>query len=222
MRLDVRAQRGVPGHRRRAGILVAVFRRRASADTTLSPGSDASEGGLQVDDKFGGKGRPTPKRRESEQQRRERVKPPQNRKEAYRLQRQRAKTDRAKARKGLLTGDQRALPPRDQGPVKAFVRDFIDARRSVAEYFLPIAVVVLVASFIDLVVVRAITAYGMLLLLVMVFVDSLMIARTLRKQIGKRFPKDSPRGAVGYGIMRSLQMRRLRLPPPRVKPGATI
>ena len=44
------------------------------------------------------------------------------------------------ARAGLMAGDDRYLPARDQGPAKAFVRDYIDRKRRLSEYFIFIAV----------------------------------------------------------------------------------
>ena len=37
--------------------------------------------------------------------------------------------------------------------------------------------------------------------------------------LAERFPDQNQKGAVAYGLMRSLQMRRLRLPKPQVKRG---
>ena len=44
------------------------------------------------------------------------------------------KSARAEARAAYMRGDQSALPARDRGPVKKFVRDYIDSRRSLGEY----------------------------------------------------------------------------------------
>src|SRR3954453_1474305 len=75
-----------------------------------------------------GKGRPTPKRREAER-RRKAVVAPKTRKEAAQLQRERLRKTRRPTREGVARGDQRALAPRDAGPVRAFVRDYVDSRR---------------------------------------------------------------------------------------------
>lgn len=192
-----------------------MFRRRNSTATV-------EDRAVQLVDRPGAKGRPTPTRREAELERKARVKPPRNRKEAYRLARAKGKADRAKARSGLLRGDERSLPLRDQGPVKAFTRDHVDARRSMAEFFLPFAIFVLVASFIDSAVVRGLIFYGWVILLVMIVVDSVVMTRGLGKQVAERFPDESGKGTKGYALLRSMQMRRLRLPPPRVKPGAKV
>ena len=41
-------------------------------------------------------------------------------------------------------GDERYMMARDKGPVKRFVRDFVDARLSIAELLLPILVLALI------------------------------------------------------------------------------
>lgn len=58
------------------------------------------------------------------------------------------KASRAEARAAYMRGDQSALPARDRGPVKKFVRDYIDSRRSLGEYFLPLMVIVLVLTLV--------------------------------------------------------------------------
>ena len=83
--------------------------------------------------KEGGKGRPTPSRREAEAARKARAKAGMDKKAAKQLLRERRAAENAKMRQGLKTGDERYLPPRDQGPVRRFVRDFVDARVSMAE-----------------------------------------------------------------------------------------
>ena len=61
--------------------------------------------------------------------------------------RERQREDRSQQMTALRAGDERNLPPRDRGPVRRYVRDVVDARRSVAEFFLPFALVILVLSF---------------------------------------------------------------------------
>ena len=47
----------------------------------------------------------------------------------------------------MKSGDERYLPERDQGPVKRFVRDYVDARLSIAEFLLPLLVVIMVMQY---------------------------------------------------------------------------
>ena len=44
----------------------------------------------------------------------------------------------------------------------------------------------------------------------------------LRRALKERFPHDSHKGAVGYAVLRSMQLRWLRLPKPQVKLGQKL
>ncbi|MER5885248.1 DUF3043 domain-containing protein [Streptomyces sp. NPDC001941] len=166
------------------------------------------------------KGRPTPKRSEAQGQRRRASSAPVDRKEAMKRQREARRVDLAKQREALASGDERYLPPRDKGPVRRFVRDFVDSRFCIAEFFLPLAVVILVLSMIRVAQLQNIALLLWLGVIVLIVIDSIGIAFRLRKQLAERFPDEPRRGAVAYGLMRTLQMRRLRLPKPQVKRGA--
>ena len=154
------------------------------------------------------KGRPTPKRSEAQTQRRRASSAPVDRKEAAKRQRE-----------ALASGDERYLPARDKGPVRRFVRDFVDSRFCIAEFFLPLAVVILVLSMVRVGSLQNIALLLWLGVIVLIVVDSIGLAFRLKRQLNERFPNESKRGAVAYGLMRTLQMRRLRLPKPQVKRG---
>lgn len=174
------------------------------------------------------KGRPTPKRSEAEANRKARVTVPKDRREAAKLSRERMRAERDKQRTAMLTGDESALPPRDKGPVRRFTRDFVDSRWAVAEFFLPYAVIVLILSIVRIPALQAISQILFLAFFVLVAVDFVRLGLGLRKELAQKFPEGvavvgrdrfSTRGAVAYGLMRTLQMRRLRLPKPLVKRG---
>ncbi|MBT2525691.1 DUF3043 domain-containing protein [Streptomyces flavidovirens] len=165
------------------------------------------------------KGRPTPKRAVAQSQRRNGAAAPSNRKEAMKRQREARRADLARQREALASGDERYLPARDKGPVRRFVRDFVDSRFCVAEFFLPLAVVILVLSMIRMSNIQNIALLLWLGVIVMIVVDSIGLVIRLKKQLNERFPNEPKRGAVAYGLMRTLQMRRLRLPKPQVKRG---
>jgi len=44
----------------------------------------------------------------------------------------------------------------------------------------------------------------------------------LRKELTRRFPDDSQKGATMYAVMRALQVRFLRMPKPQVKVGQAL
>ncbi|MEU2153768.1 DUF3043 domain-containing protein [Streptomyces sp. NPDC019396] len=165
------------------------------------------------------KGRPTPKRNDAQGQRRRAQSAPVDRKDAARRQREARRADLSKQREALAGGDERYLPPRDKGPVRRFVRDFIDSRFCIAEFFLPLAVVILVLSMIRVPQLQNIALLLWMGVIVLIIVDSIGISIRLKKQLKERFPDEPKRGAVAYGLMRSLQIRRLRLPKPQVKRG---
>ncbi|MFJ8075832.1 DUF3043 domain-containing protein [Streptomyces sp. NPDC096176] len=166
------------------------------------------------------KGRPTPKRSEAQGQRRRASSgAPADRKEAMKRQREARRADLAKQREALASGDERYLPARDKGPVRRFVRDFVDSRFCIAEFFLPLAVVILVLSMVRVAQLQNVALLLWLGVIVLIVIDSIGLAMRLKKQLRERFPNEPKRGAVAYGLMRTLQMRRLRLPKPQVKRG---
>ncbi|MCP9946115.1 DUF3043 domain-containing protein [Streptomyces somaliensis] len=195
-----------------------MFRSR-SKDEKAPTGKVTADLSKQPRDPQAPKGRPTPKRSEAQTQRRRAVTPPLDRKEAMRRQREARRADLARQREALATGDERFLPARDRGPVRRFVRDFVDSRFFVAEMFLPLAVVILVLSVIQVGRMQTIATLLWLGVIVLIVIDSIGLSIRLRKQLKQRFPDEPKRGAVAYALMRSLQMRRLRLPKPQVKRG---
>ncbi|MGX1908865.1 DUF3043 domain-containing protein [Streptomyces phaeochromogenes] len=194
-----------------------VFRSRAKDEKV--PADKALTDSTQPRDPQAPKGRPTPKRSEAQSQRRSVANTPTTRKEAAKRQRDDRRTQMAKQREALASGDERYLPARDKGPVRKFARDFIDSRFCIAEFFLPLAVIILVLSMVQIAQLQNVALLLWLFVIVMIIVDSIGIAIRMKKQLNARFPDEPKRGAVAYALMRSLQMRRLRLPKPQVKRG---
>jgi hypothetical protein len=195
-----------------------VFRSRAKDEKALAAKASATDS-TQPRDPQAPKGRPTPKRSEAQTQRRSVANTPTNRKEAAKRQRSDRRAQMEKQRQALASGDERYLPTRDKGPVRRLARDFIDSRFSIAEFFLPLAVIILVLSMVRIPQLQNIALLLWLFVIVLIVVDSIGIAMRLKKQLNARYPDEPKRGAVAYALMRSLQMRRLRLPKPQVKRG---
>lgn len=165
------------------------------------------------------KGRPTPKRSEAEANRRGRAYVPKDRKEAAKSARLQDRTARERQRAAMLSGDEANLPPRDKGPVRRFARDYVDSRITAAEWFLPFAVVILLLSVMKSSELKFLSLVLWVLIIVVMVIHSFVLTFGLRKQLAKRFPDKNAKGAVAYMLIRSLQMRRLRLPKPQVKRG---
>lgn len=199
-----------------------MFRRRNSSDanpetrsaTTGQPAAPEDEEQART------KGRPTPSRKQAEAARKERLKPTRDKKELARRERQRRATARARTREAMQTGDEKHLPARDRGPVRAFVRDLVDARRNVAEYLLPLLVLILALSFVPALINLQLTLW--LATIVGTTLDTAWLGYRLRRELRQRFPRPETKGALAYGLLRSSQLRRLRLPKPRVGRGAPL
>lgn len=196
-----------------------MFRSRAKDEKAANADKASLTDSTQTRDPQAPKGRPTPKRSEAQSQRRSVANTSMTRKDAAKRQREERRAALDKQRQALAGGDERYLPARDKGPVRKFARDFIDSRFNVAEFFLPMAVVILVLSMVRVASLQNIALLLWLVVIVLIVLDSIATGYRLKKGLAERFPDENKRGAVAYALMRSLQMRRLRLPKPQVKRG---
>ena len=165
------------------------------------------------------KGRPTPKRKDAESARKVSSLAPARSKEEKARQKSANRAARIAQRAAYLRGDENALPLRDRGPVKRFVRNYVDSRRSIGEYFLPVIGVVLLVSLIP---VAAAAVIGVVLMYTVLFasvIDGFLLRRKIIREVVTRFPDVSPKGLGMYGWLRSTQMRRMRAPKPGVSVG---
>ncbi|MET8474955.1 DUF3043 domain-containing protein [Streptomyces sp. NPDC006422] len=198
--------------------LAFVFRSRSKDDKAQAKQAPVTMS-KQPRDPQAPKGRPTPKRSEAQTQRRSVANTKMSPKEARARSRDERRTAMQRQREALANGDERYLPARDKGPVRRFARDFVDSRFAIAEYFLPMAVVILVLSMIRVGSLQNIALLLWLFVIVAIVVDSAVTGFRLRKILAEKFPNENRKGAVAYALMRTLQMKRLRLPKPQVKRG---
>lgn len=187
------------------------------------PEPESVETGEPVDsyeESTSGKGHPTPKRKDAEAARKQSLKIPADPKAARRAARERERAQRGKQREAMLAGVESALPPRDRGPVRRFTRNWVDGHRLFAEFFLPLVLLVLILSLLPNESIRLFASLGWYFLLIVLIVDIIFVAFRLRRALTAEFPDKAERkGAVFYGVMRALQIRRLRVPVPMVGPG---
>ncbi len=191
-----------------------MFRRTSKADpaTSTPPENGPAKGP-------GAKGRPTPSRKEAEAAARERARAGMDKKAAQKVLRQRRQEGNAKMRQAMRTGDDRYLPARDQGPVKRFVRDFVDSRLSVAELLLPLLLVILAMQYSGNEQVMALGTSLWTTTLLVIIVDTTWVVFRLKRALRAKFPDESLRGTTFYAVMRLVQLRWLRMPKPQVKVG---
>ena len=208
-----------------------MFRRRSAGatDSTAqdSPGAQSPDG--PADSKparspaEAAKGRPTPKRSQAEARRRQPITGSRS------ASAPRTPEDKAKARANRATkyeamkrGEAWALNPRDRGPARALARDFVDSKRRISEYYMYVLVILLAAVFLRSKAAQAIISPLVLVLVLVIVVDAQLIRRSLRRLVAERLPGESARGLTMYAVMRALQIRRFRVPAPRVQPGDKI
>ncbi|WP_282945034.1 DUF3043 domain-containing protein [Cellulomonas endometrii] len=192
----------------------------ATAATGQTPLTEETPGLVEVPG--GTKGRPTPKRKVAEAANR-RPLVPTDRKAAAKEARSAQRAERDKQYAAMQTGDERYLPAKDKGPVRRYVRQYVDARWSLGEMFLPIAIVMLLLNMLLSQVSAEFAFLGLVVLYVFIIamvVDVAIMWRKLRKRLVAKFGADAVvRGTMMYAVTRVFQIRRARLPKPQVKHG---
>ncbi|HTX96597.1 MAG TPA: DUF3043 domain-containing protein [Mycobacterium sp.] len=189
----------------------------------------------------GPKGRPTPKRNEARRTAKKGpVAPaPMTASEARarrkslaraKLTRKERKADRAAnrarmadRRERMMAGEEAYLLPRDQGPIRRYVRDVVDSRRNLLGLFMPATLFLMFVMF----AVPQLQLYvspAMLVLLAVMGVDGLLLGRKISRLVDAKFPKNTEsRWKLGlYAAGRASQMRRLRTPRPQVDHGGSV
>ena len=215
-----------------------MFRRRSAGATDGtaqdSPGAQSPDGPAEAKPRSASsgaprpaeaaKGRPTPKRSVAEAKRRQPITAGSRAPAAPRTKDEKAKarTNRAGRYEAMKRGEAWALNPRDRGPARALARDFVDSRRRVSEYYMYVLVVLLIAVFVRSPAAQAIISPLVLVLILVIVVDAMLIRRGLNRLVAERLPGESTRGLTMYATMRALQIRRFRVPAPRVGPGDKI
>ena len=198
-----------------------MFRRRPDTETESAPSSEpavATSGTARTPPK----GRPTPSRREAEAAARAKAKVPRSRREMTAAQRKARAESTKRARAGMRNGDERHLMPRDKGPVRRFLRDYVDSRFSFLEIVLPLVLLTTVLTYSGVPRLAEIGSTVMLMVLVVILIDVLNLRVRLRKELARRFPDQPTRGATWYAVSRSMQMRFMRLPKTQARIGQKL
>ncbi|GAB2985578.1 DUF3043 domain-containing protein [Nocardioides montaniterrae] len=172
--------------------------------------------------KEGGKGRPTPTRKEAEAAARAKAKVPRTRREMMQADKAQRAAARQKMQQGMKDGDDRYLTSRDKGPVKRFVRDFVDARFSIVEMMIPLLVVSLILGWSGKPALVSASSLVLMVTVLFVAIDMVFVIIRLKRQLKVRFPNESHKGTTSYAVMRSMQMKFMRLPKARVKVGQQL
>jgi hypothetical protein len=220
-------------------VLVSLLRRSSSptgsssgeaADTAVAPVAAES---VRVAGGTASKGRPTPKRREAEGRRRGPAPaPPKTQREASKFAkanrppkeqlREQRRKEADQRRAGMARGDDRYLPARDRGPVRAYIRDVVDSRPHLIGLFMPLALVVVASVLVPSPAVQQYMSLFSLAMLMVMIAEGVYLGLTTTRKVRERFPNEDVNalGTGWYAFTRASQPRKLRMPKPRVQRGA--
>jgi hypothetical protein len=210
-------------------VAVKLTKRRSDPASETSEAAGPADAAVSAGDRPGGKGRPTPKRRDVVGQRGP-VTAPKTRKEAYARQKAQAKAAKAAARKPqsqltvaerralLKAGDPSVLPRRDQGQTRKLARDYVDSHRMASNYLLILFPLILVGY------VLPILQLAVLVLFLVLIVEWMFVGRRIRQLAIERFGKaEGGAASIGfYAGSRAYLPRRFRLPAPQKQLGDPI
>jgi hypothetical protein len=187
------------------------------------------------------KGRPTPKRSQASRKRGPVAPAPMTTAEARRrrkelgrpkLTREERKTERltrradmTERREKMMAGEDAYLLPRDQGPVRRYIRNVVDSRRNVLGLFMPAALgLIFVMLGVPSVQVQRLLSPAMLVLVLVMLIDGFMLGRKVNRLVNDKFPDniESSWKLGFYAASRASQLRRMRAPRPQVDRGDKV
>ena len=165
------------------------------------------------------KGQPTPKRKAQEAANKRGL--VMDVKADSKERRARDRTRREAEYSAMRVGDEKNMPAEHRGPEKRFIRDYIDARTSIGEFLLPLALLSVLLSFVFKGgAIASLLILGFYVIVIMASVETFLMMRRLKKQVIAKFGENKiPRGFTFYAIARSLNLRRFRTPKPKVRRG---
>jgi hypothetical protein len=187
------------------------------------------------------KGRPTPKRDAAKRAnrkgpvvpapmtaaearaRRKTLAGPKLSREERREQRTASRARMTDRRERMMSGEEAYLLPRDQGPIRRYVRDIVDSRRNLLGLFMPLALFLLFVMF-AIPQVQLYMSPAMLVLMAVLGIDGFLLGRKVNRMVDEKFPTNTEsHWKLGiYAAGRASQLRRTRAPRPQVKRGADV
>lgn len=167
-----------------------------------------------------GKGRPTPKMKQAQASN---IRPlvPVDRKASAKAAKARMREREDAQYEAMRTGDINHMPKAERLPWRIYIRDYVDARFNLGEYFIPVAFAILIGSILVTTVAPVLSLPMMVLMYVYLFavvIDVAIMWRKLKKKLVAKFGEVAvAKGSrsASYAWSRAIQLRRWRLPKPR-------
>ncbi len=191
--------------------------------------SKKKKGEAEADDDAGskdpGKGRPTPSRKQAQKNDLRPLVPTQEQRKARRKEEKRRIRERQdREYEAMETGDLAHMPRAERLPIRIYVRDYVDARWNISEFFVPVALGIMIVALI-LAAVSPIAANILTLImyvyLIAAVVDLIVMwwapKNGLRNRLIAKYGEGAMKAArcASYACSRALQLRRWRMPKPR-------
>ncbi|WP_158299904.1 DUF3043 domain-containing protein [Glycomyces paridis] len=136
------------------------------------------------------------------------------------------RAERARIAEGQWKGDplfDKYHLPRDRGAERLLVRDIVDGRWSVGQYYMFAAFAILIFSTSGNVQLQGYLFIALLALTAVIVLESVLLCRRVKRLVFQRFPKTEQRkgSLYWYAIQRSIMPRSMRNPRARMSYKAT-
>ena len=157
-----------------------------------------------------GKGHPTPKRKDAQTQNLRPLVPADRKASDAQYE-------------AMKNGDINNMPKSERLPWRVYIRDYVDARLNIGEFFIPIALIIMIGSMVASAFLRNAWASIIPMILLYVYLGAVIIDvavmwHKLKKKLIDKYGEASvAKGtrSASYAWSRAIQIRRWRLPKPR-------
>ena len=185
----------------------------ASTAATSTVDAEPTSGSTKKVVRRGEKSGPTPTRKEAEAARMQRLHPNLSKKE-------RKKAEREARYKAQSEAWERV----ERSPERTLLRDFVDTRWTLAEFMMPVMILILVAMFVFMTSVQASTIIAFVLwgFFFATLINIWFMWRSFKRLLAERVPNARKKGLLMYMMNRAIMIRRFRRPSPRIKRGDPI
>lgn len=179
------------------------------ATTPADEVADTVEGGRKVVTRAAKKGA-TPTRKEAEAARMQRLHPNLS-----------PKDQRKADRRAKFESQQQMWDKVERSPERQLLRDYVDARWTVAEFMMPAMILIMALMMVTMnsTTWSAYVAFGLWGIFILAIINIAVMWRSYKRLLAERHPGTPTKGLLMYMINRAMMIRRFRRPGPRISRG---
>jgi hypothetical protein len=196
-----------------------VFRRRSADQAVADSSAETATPVRPLADRAPDRSKtnPTPSRREAGAARKARLGAlPSDPKERRRAERSVRNEAYQRQRNAIRSGDTKNYPPRDAGPARAFVRDYVDGRLRLIEFLMPIVIMAWATLVLRSALIYAYASFVMEFVVLVGIVLGVLLNVRVKRAVREKFGEAEARGTGFYAFSRAAMPRFLRQPRPTV------